>query len=233
MPLINRLYKEFVAFIIYMCVLTVGIRVGVQVFDNHLVDSLYYIFVTISSALLFVYSTYCLFNLVYSRKYYFLYSLKYGPDQIVMMLAMVLVVVNYLYYLMYTDYTITTVLELTMKLLSVTTYFVSTATILLLCKGIKLERGSENISIGMILSHLVILVLLYMHYFEDKIGEIIFGIVPLEKIHTIYLSIVPIAIVEIGDQFIVAQNVSIAINIIFVLVSIILYPTAIRIKKDW
>lgn len=56
MPLINRLYKEFVAFIIYMCVLTVGIRVGVQVFDNHLVDSLYYIFVTISSALLFVYS---------------------------------------------------------------------------------------------------------------------------------------------------------------------------------
>lgn len=148
---IKHLLRNFGAVFGYVSVAEILIRIATIMIKNDLLLLVHGLWMMITATGLIVLSTYYLYSFVFTRKYYFYYTLKYSKHCVVTLMASMFVVFNFIYYLLYCDFTID---QSIYKLISLIAYF---AVVICLLYGYR-ALSSKKLALNLFLLSLIIFV---------------------------------------------------------------------------
>lgn len=198
--------------------------------DNNKLDMIHGVWIMISTSLLIVYSLYDMYNLIYSRKYYFYYTLKFNINTILIIHSLLYIVNNFIFYLLYVNYDNLNILA---KLISLMSFYTLNIVLLLIFRNI------NNYKVGSLayLSSLVLVIFTYSILFisinlnNGSIKQFMIGAVNNDEVFQIYTTLLPITIISGNENSLI--NTTLTINIIFIFISLILYLILKRKKYNW
>lgn len=201
-----------------------------SIWDDSKLDMIHGVWIMISTSLLVVYSLYDMYNLVYSRKFYFYYTTKYNIKTILLVHTVLYIVNNFIFYLLYVNYDNSAILG---KLISLVSFYIFNLALLLICRHI------TNIRIGSIFYLLILIffTLVYPILFisinqsNDVLKQFMIGAVNSENIFQIYTFLIPITILN-GSKDALIDN-TLLINVIITIFSLILYLIFKGRKYNW
>lgn len=201
-----------------------------SIWDDSKLDMIHGVWIMISTSLLVVYSLYDMYNLVYSRKFYFYYTTKYNIKTILLVHTVLYIVNNFIFYLLYVNYDNSAILG---KLISLVSFYIFNLALLLICRHI------TNIRIGSILYLLILtfftlvypILFISINQSNYVLKQFMIGAVNSENIFQIYTFLIPITILS-GSKDALIDN-TLLINVIITIFSLILYLIFKGRKYNW
>ncbi|HAR7074104.1 TPA: hypothetical protein I2T40_10840 [Staphylococcus aureus] len=201
-----------------------------SIWDDSKLDMIHGVWIMISTSLLVVYSLYDMYNLVYSRKFYFYYTTKYNIKTILLVHTVLYIVNNFIFYLLYVNYDNSAILG---KLISLVSFYIFNLALLLICRHI------TNIRIGSIFYLLILtfftlvypILFISINQSNDVLKQFMIGAVNSENIFQIYTFLIPITILN-GSKDALIDN-TLLINVIITIFSLILYLIFKGRKYNW
>lgn len=187
--------------------------------------------VMISATFLIGISTYFLYELLYTRKRYFYYTLKYSKMQILVIYSFIFAFFNIIYYLIISNFDIW---QLFQKVISILSFFSIVSMLLYLCRTLKKKSVRLNLFIFSLVSVLIFQVWCFYYMFmSNNQDRVMIGVSSVNEIKNVYNNIIPLTLfVDVQRYQILAEH-SLIMNLIVTIISILILFSLKNKKINW
>ena len=187
--------------------------------------------VMISATFLIGISTYFLYELLFTRKRYFYYTLKYSKMQILIIYSFIFAIFNIIYYLIISNFDIW---QLFQKVISILSFFSIVSMLLYLCRTLKKKTVRLNLFIFSLVSVLIFQVWCFYYMFmSNNQDRVMIGVSSVNEIKNVYTNIIPLTLfVDVQRYQILAEH-SLIMNLIVTIISILILFSLKNKKINW
>lgn len=187
--------------------------------------------VMISATFLIGISTYFLYELLYTRKRYFYYTLKYSKMQILIIYSFIFAFFNIIYYLVISNFDIW---QLFQKVISILSFFSIVSMLLYLCRTLIKKSVRLNLFIFSLVSVLIFQVWCFYYMFmSNNQDKVMIGVSSVNEIKNVYNNIIPLTLfVDVQRYQILAEH-SLIMNLIVTIISILILFSLKNKKINW
>lgn len=187
--------------------------------------------VMISATFLIGISTYFLYELLYTRKRYFYYTLKYSKMQILIIYSFIFAIFNIIYYLIISNFDIW---QLFQKVISILSFFSIVSMLLYLCRTLIKKSVRLNLFIFSLVSVLIFQVWCFYYMFmSNNQDRVMIGVSSVNEIKNVYNNIIPLTLfVDVQRSQILAEQ-SLIMNLIVTIISILILFSLKNKKINW
>ena len=187
--------------------------------------------VMISATFLIGISTYFLYELLYTRKRYFYYTLKYSKLQILIIDSFIFAFFNIIYYLIISNFDIW---QLFQKVISILSFFSIVSMLLYLCRILTKKSVRLNLFIFSLVSVLIFHVWCFYYMFmSNNQDRVMIGVSSVNEIKNVYNNIIPLTLfVDVQRYQILAEH-SLIMNLIVTIISILILFSLKNKKINW
>ena len=187
--------------------------------------------VMISATFLIGISTYYLYELLYTRKRYFYYTLKYSKMQILIIYSFIFAFFNIIYYLIISNFDIW---QLFQKVISILSFFSIVSMLLYLCRILTKKSVRLNLFIFSLVSVLIFYVWCFYYMFmSNNQDRVMIGVSSVNEIKNVYNNIIPLTLfVDVQRYQILAEH-SLIMNLIVTIISILILFSLKNKKINW
>ena len=230
--LIKKIIRDYKN--VYLYVYGISIVLRIMTFmsgDIEWIRMLNGIGVMISATFLIGISTYFLYELLYTRKRYFYYTLKYSKMQILIIYSFIFAFFNIIYFLIISNFDIW---QLFQKVISIISYFSIVSMLLYLCRILTKKSVRLNLFIFSLVSVLIFHVWCFYYMFmSNNQDRVMIGVSSVNEIKNVYNNIIPLTLfVDVQRYQILAEH-SLIMNLIVTIISILILFSLKNKKINW
>ena len=230
--LIKKIIRDYKN--VYLYVYGISIVLRIMTFmsgDIEWIRMLNGIGVMISATFLIGISTYFLYELLYTRKRYFYYTLKYSKMQILIIYSFIFAFFNIIYFLIISNFDIW---QLFQKVISIISYFSIVSMLLYLCRILTKKSVRLNLFIFSLISVLIFHVWCFYYMFmSNNQDRVMIGVSSVNEIKNVYNNIIPLTLfVDVQRYQILAEH-SLIMNLIVTIISILILFSLKNKKINW
>ena len=187
--------------------------------------------VMISATFLIGISTYYLYELLYTRKRYFYYTLKYSKMQILIIYSFIFAFFNIIYFLIISNFDIW---QLFQKVISIISYFSIVSMLLYLCRILTKKSVRLNLFIFSLISVLIFHVWCFYYMFmSNNQDRVMIGVSSVNEIKTVYNNIIPLTLFVDVERYQILAEQSLIMNLIVTIISILILFSLKNKKINW
>ena len=187
--------------------------------------------VMISATFLIGISTYFLYELLYTRKRYFYYTLKYSKMQILIIYSFIFAFFNIIYYLIISNFDIW---QLFQKVISILSFFSIVSMLLYLCRILTKKSVRLNLFIFSLVSVLIFHVWCFYYMFmSNNQDRVMIGVSSVNEIKNVYNNIIPLTLFVDVQRYQILAEQSLIMNLIVTTISILILFSLKNKKINW
>ena len=187
--------------------------------------------VMISATFLIGISTYFLYELLYTRKRYFYYTLKYSKMQILIIYSFIFAFFNIIYYLIISNFYIW---QLFQKVISILSFFSIVSMLLYLCRTLTKKSVRLNLLIFSLVSVLIFQVWCFYYMFmSNNQDKVMIGVSSVNEIKNVYNNIIPLTLFVDVQRYQILAEQSLIMNLIVTIISILILFSLKNKKINW
>lgn len=187
--------------------------------------------VMISATFLIGISTYFLYELLYTRKRYFYYTLKYSKMQILIIYSFIFAFFNIIYYLIISNFDIW---QLFQKVISILSFFSIVSMLLYLCRTLIKKSVRLNLFIFSLVSVLIFQVWCFYYMFmSNNQDKVMIGVSSVNEIKNVYNNIIPLTLFVDVQRYQILAEQSLIMNLIVTIISILILFSLKNKKINW
>ena len=187
--------------------------------------------VMISATFLIGISTYFLYELLYTRKRYFYYTLKYSKMQILIIYSFIFAFFNIIYYLIISNFDIW---QLFQKVISILSFFSIVSMLLYLCRTLIKKSVRLNLFIFSLVSVLIFQVWCFYYMFmSNNQDRVMIGVSSVNEIKNVYNNIIPLTLFVDVERYQILAEQSLIMNLIVTIISILILFSLKNKKINW
>ena len=187
--------------------------------------------IMISSTFLIGISTYFLYELLYTRKRYFYYTLKYSKMQILIIYSFIFAFFNIIYYLIISNFDIW---QLFQKVISILSFFSIVSMLLYLCRILTKKSVRLNLFIFSLVSVLIFHVWCFYYMFmSNNQDRVMIGVSSVNEIKNVYNNIIPLTLFVDVQRYQILAEQSLIMNLIVMIISILILFSLKNKKINW
>ena len=187
--------------------------------------------VMISATFLIGISTYFLYELLYTRKRYFYYTLKYSKMQILIIYSFIFAFFNIIYYLVISNFDIW---QLFQKVISILSFFSIVSMLLYLCRTLIKKSVRLNLFIFSLVSVLIFQVWCFYYMFmSNNQDKVMIGVSSVNEIKNVYNNIIPLTLFVDVQRYQILAEQSLIMNLIVMIISILILFSLKNKKINW
>lgn len=187
--------------------------------------------VMISATFLIGISTYFLYELLYTRKRYFYYTLKYSKMQILIIYSFIFAFFNIIYYLIISNFDIW---QLFQKVISILSFFSIVSMLLYLCRTLTKKSVHLNLFIFSLVSVLIFQVWCFYYMFmSNNQDRVMIGVSSVNEIKNVYNNIIPLTLFVDVQRYQILAEQSLIMNLIVTIISILILFSLKNKKINW
>lgn len=187
--------------------------------------------VMISATFLIGISTYFLYELLYTRKRYFYYTLKYSKMQILVIYSFIFAFFNIIYYLIISNFDIW---QLFQKVISILSFFSIVSMLLYLCRILTKKSVRLNLFIFSLVSVLIFHVWCFYYMFmSNNQDRVMIGVSSVNEIKNVYNNIIPLTLFVDVQRYQILAEQSLIMNLIVTTISILILFSLKNKKINW
>ena len=187
--------------------------------------------VMISATFLIGISTYFLYELLYTRKRYFYYTLKYSKMQILIIYSFIFAFFNIIYYLIISNFDIW---QLFQKVISILSFFSIVSMLLYLCRTLIKKSVRLNLFIFSLVSVLIFQVWCFYYMFmSNNQDRVMIGVSSVNEIKNVYNNIIPLTLFVDVQRYQILAEYSLIMNLIVTIISILILFSLKNKKINW
>ena len=187
--------------------------------------------VMISATFLIGISTYFLYELLYTRKRYFYYTLKYSKMQILIIYSFIFAFFNIIYYLIISNFDIW---QLFQKVISILSFFSIVSMLLYLCRTLIKKSVRLNLFIFSLVSVLIFHVWCFYYMFmSNNQDRVMIGVSSVNEIKNVYNNIIPLTLFVDVQRYQILAEQSLIMNLIVTIISILILFSLKNKKINW
>ena len=230
--LIKKIIRDYKNVYLYVYCISIVMRmITFMSGDIEWIRMLNGIGVMISATFLIGISTYFLYELLYTRKRYFYYTLKYSKMQILIIYSFIFAFFNIIYYLIISNFDIW---QLFQKVISILSFFSIVSMLLYLCRTLKKKSVRLNLFIFSLVSVLIFQVWCFYYMFmSNNQDRVMIGVSSVNEIKNVYNNIIPLTLfVDVQRYQILAEH-SLIMNLIVTIISILILFSLKNKKINW
>ena len=230
--LIKKIIRDYKNVYLYVYCISIVMRmITFMSGDIEWIRMLNGIGVMISATFLIGISTYFLYELLYTRKRYFYYTLKYSKMQILVIYSFIFAFFNIIYYLIISNFDIW---QLFQKVISILSFFSIVSMLLYLCRTLKKKSVRLNLFIFSLVSVLIFQVWCFYYMFmSNNQDRVMIGVSSVNEIKNVYNNIIPLTLfVDVQRYQILAEH-SLIMNLIVTIISILILFSLKNKKINW
>ena len=230
--LIKKIIRDYKN--VYLYVYGISIVLRIMTFmsgDIEWIRMLNGIGVMISATFLIGISTYYLYELLYTRKRYFYYTLKYSKMQILIIYSFIFALFNIIYYLIISNFDIW---QLFQKVISILSFFSIVSMLLYLCRTLKKKSVRLNVFIFSLVSVLIFHVWCFYYMFmSNNQDRVMIGVSSVNEIKNVYNNIIPLTLFVDVQRYQILAERSLIMNLIVTIISILILFSLKNKKINW
>lgn len=230
--LIKKIIRDYKN--VYLYVYGISIVLRIMTFmsgDIEWIRMLNGIGVMISATFLIGISTYYLYELLYSRKRYFYYTLKYSKMQILIIYSFIFAFFNIIYYLIISNFDIW---QLFQKVISILSFFSIVSMLLYLCRILTKKSVRLNLFIFSLVSVLIFHVWCFYYMFmSNNQDRVMIGVSSVNEIKNVYNNIIPLTLFVDVQRYQILAEQSLIMNLIVMIISILILFSLKNKKINW
>ena len=187
--------------------------------------------VMISATFLIGISTYFLYELLYTRKRYFYYTLKYSKMQILVIYSFIFAFFNIIYYLIISNFDFW---QLFQKVISILSFFSIVSMLLYLCRILTKKSVRLNLFIFSLVSVLIFHVWCFYYMFmSNNQDRVMIGVSSVNEIKNVYNNIIPLTLFVDVERYQILAEQSLIMNLIVTTISILILFSLKNKKINW
>ena len=187
--------------------------------------------VMISATFLIGISTYFLYELLYTRKRYFYYTLKYSKMQILIIYSFIFAFFNIIYYLIISNFDIW---QLFQKVISILSFFSIVSMLLYLYRTLTKKSVRLNLFIFSLISVLIFHVWCFYYMFmSNNQDRVMIGVSSVNEIKNVYNNIIPLTLFVDVERYQILAEQSLIMNLIVTIISILILFSLKNKKINW
>ena len=187
--------------------------------------------VMISATFLIGISTYYLYELLYTRKRYFYYTLKYSKMQILIIYSFIFAFFNIIYFLIISNFDIW---QLFQKVISILSFFSIVSMLLYLCRILTKKSVRLNLFIFSLVSVLIFHVWCFYYMFmSNNQDRVMIGVSSVNEIKNVYNNIIPLTLFVDVQRYQILAEQSLIMNLIVTIISILILFSLKNKKINW
>ena len=230
--LIKKIIRDYKN--VYLYVYGISIVLRIMTFmsgDIEWIRMLNGIGVMISATFLIGISTYFLYELLYTRKRYFYYTLKYSKMQILIIYSFIFAFFNIIYFLIISNFDIW---QLFQKVISIISYFSIVSMLLYLCRILTKKSVRLNLFIFSLVSVLIFHVWCFYYMFmSNNQDRVMIGVSSVNEIKNVYNNIIPLTLFVDVQRYQILAKHSLIMNLIVTIISILILFSLKNKKINW
>ena len=230
--LIKKIIRDYKN--VYLYVYGISIVLRIMTFmsgDIEWIRMLNGIGVMISATFLIGISTYYLYELLYTRKRYFYYTLKYSKMQILIIYSFIFALFNIIYYLIISNFDIW---QLFQKVISILSFFSIVSMLLYLCRILTKKSVRLNLFIFSLVSVLIFHVWCFYYMFmSNNQDRVMIGVSSVNEIKNVYNNIIPLTLFVDVQRYQILAERSLIMNLIVTIISILILFSLKNKKINW
>lgn len=230
--LIKKIIRDYKN--VYLYVYGISIVLRIMTFmsgDIEWIRMLNGIGVMISATFLIGISTYYLYELLYTRKRYFYYTLKYSKMQILIIYSFIFAFFNIIYFLIISNFDIW---QLFQKVISIISYFSIVSMLLYLCRILTKKSVRLNLFIFSLVSVLIFHVWCFYYMFmSNNQDRVMIGVSSVNEIKNVYNNIIPLTLFVDVQRYQILADQSLIMNLIVMIISILILFSLKNKKINW
>lgn len=230
--LIKKIIRDYKN--VYLYVYGISIVLRIMTFmsgDIEWIRMLNGIGVMISATFLIGISTYYLYELLYTRKRYFYYTLKYSKMQILIIYSFIFAFFNIIYFLIISNFDIW---QLFQKVISIISYFSIVSMLLYLCRILTKKSVRLNLFIFSLVSVLIFHVWCFYYMFMlNNQDRVMIGVSSVNEIKNVYNNIIPLTLFVDVQRYQILAEQSLIMNLIVMIISILILFSLKNKKINW
>ena len=230
--LIKKIIRDYKN--VYLYVYGISIVLRIMTFmsgDIEWIRMLNGIGVMISATFLIGISTYYLYELLYTRKRYFYYTLKYSKMQILIIYSFIFAFFNIIYFLIISNFDIW---QLFQKVISIISYFSIVSMLLYLCRILTKKSVRLNLFIFSLVSVLIFHVWCFYYIFmSNNQDRVMIGVSSVNEIKNVYNNIIPLTLFVDVQRYQILAEQSLIMNLIVMIISILILFSLKNKKINW
>lgn len=230
--LIKKIIRDYKNVYLYVYGISIVMRIITIMSGNiEWVRMLNGIGVMISATFLIGISTYYLYELLYTRKRYFYYTLKYSKMQILVIYSFIFAFFNIIYYLIISNFDIW---QLFQKVISILSFFSIVSMLLYLCRTLKKKSVRLNLFIFSLVSVLIFQVWCFYYMFmSNNQDRVMIGVSSVNEIKNVYNNIIPLTLFVDVQRYQILAEQSLIMNLIVTIISILILFSLKNKKINW
>ena len=230
--LIKKIIRDYKN--VYLYVYGISIVLRIMTFmsgDIEWIRMLNGIGVMISATFLIGISTYFLYELLFTRKRYFYYTLKYSKMQILIIYSFIFALFNIIYYLIISNFDIW---QLFQKVISILSFFSIVSMLLYLCRILTKKSVRLNLFIFSLVSVLIFHVWCFYYMFmSNNQDRVMIGVSSVNEIKNVYNNIIPLTLFVDVQRYQILAERSLIMNLIVTIISILILFSLKNKKINW
>ncbi|MGX6995242.1 hypothetical protein [Pediococcus acidilactici] len=221
MAIINRLFRDIYIVFLPAFVIEAGFKFFLTLVSRSVqFDMLHVIWIMLAAFFLIIYSMLDQYKLIFTRKEFFYYTTKYSVTSVLFLKLTLYILMNFVFYLLYAA---NLNIEILYKLLSITTFYIFNAAVLIIVKSIFSKKNAGNIYVLLTPILMIIIVVSFIYFFYDQMPHFMLGANSMYSAKQMYISIMPLTLFgELRDYNSVILG-SILLNCFLGILGIILF----------
>ena len=230
--LIKKIIRDYKNLYLYVYGISIVMRMIIFMSgDIEWIRMLNGIGVMISATFLIGISTYYLYELLYTRKRYFYYTLKYSKMQILIIYSFIFAFFNIIYFLIISNFDIW---QLFQKVISILSFFSIVSMLLYLCRILTKKSVRLNLFIFSLVSVLIFHVWCFYYMFmSNNQDRVMIGVSSVNEIKNVYNNIIPLTLFVDVQRYQILAEQSLIMNLIVTIISILILFSLKNKKINW
>lgn len=230
--LIKKIIRDYKNLYLYVYGISIVMRMIIFMSgDIEWIRMLNGIGVMISATFLIGISTYYLYELLYTRKRYFYYTLKYSKMQILIIYSFIFAFFNIIYFLIISNFDIW---QLFQKVISILSFFSIVSMLLYLCRILTKKSVRLNLFIFSLVSVLIFHVWCFYYMFmSNNQDRVMIGVSSVNEIKNVYNNIIPLTLFVDVQRYQILAEQSLIMNLIVMIISILILFSLKNKKINW
>lgn len=230
--LIKKIIRDYKNLYLYVYGISIVMRMIIFMSgDIEWIRMLNGIGVMISATFLIGISTYYLYELLYTRKRYFYYTLKYSKMQILIIYSFIFAFFNIIYFLIISNFDIW---QLFQKVISILSFFSIVSMLLYLCRILTKKSVRLNLFIFSLVSVLIFQVWCFYYMFmSNNQDRVMIGVSSVNEIKNVYNNIIPLTLFVDVQRYQILAEQSLIMNLIVTIISILILFSLKNKKINW
>lgn len=230
--LIKKIIRDYKNLYLYVYGISIVMRMIIFMSEDiEWIRMLNGIGIMISSTFLIGISTYFLYELLYTRKRYFYYTLKYSKMQILIIYSFIFAFFNIIYYLIISNFDIW---QLFQKVISILSFFSIVSMLLYLCRILTKKSVRLNLFIFSLVSVLIFHVWCFYYMFmSNNQDRVMIGVSSVNEIKNVYNNIIPLTLFVDVQRYQILAEQSLIMNLIVTIISILILFSLKNKKINW